>query len=80
MGEIHDIHKLRTELVAWISRHPAKKRPLEMTVASALQKKLENRMVEFEDHCLASEDLLPHLQTPRRETIRATEVPNSSHS
>jgi CHAD domain-containing protein len=80
MGEIHDIHKLRMELVAWISHHPAKKRPLEMTVASALQKKLENRMVEFQDHCLASEDLLPHLQAPRRETIRATEVQNSSRS
>jgi len=80
MGEIHDIHKLRTELVAWISSHPAKKRPLEMTVASALQKQLENRMVEFEDHCLASEDLLPRLQPPRRQTIRATAVENSSDS
>lgn len=80
MGEIHDIHKLRTELVAWISRHPAKKRPLEMTVASALQKQLENRMVEFEDHCLASEDLLPRLQASRRDPIRATAVENSSNS
>jgi CHAD domain-containing protein len=72
MGEIHDIHKLRTELVAWISSHRAKNRGLEMTLASALQKTLELRMVEFEDHCLASGDLLPRLQAPRRGTTRAT--------
>ena len=80
MGEIHDIHKLRTELVAWISSHPARKRAMEMTVASALQKRLDDRMVEFEDHRLASEELLPKLPARRPHPIGATATENSSNS
>jgi len=80
MGEVHDLHKLRTELVAFISGHPARKRAMEMTVASALQKRLESRMVEFQDHCLASGDLLPNIQAFRGETTRLQTVENSTNS
>jgi CHAD domain-containing protein len=79
MGNIHDIHKLRTELVAWINDRPAKKRASEMTAAAELQHEFESRMVEFEDHSLASEDLLLRLQVPGRRTIRATAPANSHH-
>jgi CHAD domain-containing protein len=72
MGNIHDLHKLRTELVAWISSRPEKKRSREMTTASEMQKEVERRLVEFKDHTLVSEDLLPRLQVPRRRTIRGT--------
>jgi CHAD domain-containing protein len=70
MGDIHDLHKLRTELVAWISSRPLKKHALEMSVASELQKVFDIRMVEFKDHSLASEELLPVLQPSRRRPIR----------
>jgi CHAD domain-containing protein len=72
MGDIHDLHKLRTELVAWISNRPLKKRGLEMSVASELQKVFDNRMVEFKDHSLASEELLPVLQPSRHRPIRGS--------
>jgi CHAD domain-containing protein len=61
MGNIHDIHKLRTELVAWSSSRSGKKRALRMTAASELQKELKNRTVEFKDHSLASKVSLPTL-------------------
>jgi CHAD domain-containing protein len=77
MGEIHDIHKLRTKLVAWISRRPSKKRALEMSVASELQKAADIRMVEFKDHSLASGELLPILQVSRRPDMRGTIAANS---
>ena len=76
MGEIHDIHKLRTELVAWISSLPARKRTMGMAVASELQKEFDIRMVEFKGHSLASEELLPSLQ---RQAIPVEVAPSSSN-
>ena len=77
MGDIHDIHKLRTELVKWIRSRPVRKCKLEISVAAELQKEFECRMVEFKDHTLASEDLLLLLQKPRRQAIRRIAGTNS---
>jgi CHAD domain-containing protein len=64
MGDIHDLHKLRTELVAWISKRPEKKRARQMTAASEMHEEMQRRMVEFKDHTLVSRELLPHLPVP----------------
>jgi len=77
MGDIHDIHKLRTELVAWISSRPEKKRARQMTAASEMQNQIERRMVEFKNHSLVSAELLPHLPEPRRRTLRGSSEANS---
>lgn len=79
MGDVHDIHKLRTKLVAWIGSRPAQKRDSEMSVASELQKELDNRMVEFKDHSMASEALLPFLPALRRLIVRGASAATPSH-
>jgi CHAD domain-containing protein len=76
MGKIHDIHKLRKELVAWVSSLPAKRRALGMAVASELQKEVDSRMVEFKDHSLVSGELLPSLQV---QTNHSEVAANSSN-
>ena len=79
MGNIHDIHKLRTELVAWIGGLPEKQRSSKMTVAAELQKEVDRRMVEFKDHPLVPGELLPRLPAPRHRTTRGTAAAHSSN-
>jgi CHAD domain-containing protein len=61
MGDVHDAHKLRMELVAWAGSQKLENRASEMSIASVLQKEFELRMEKFRDHCGALEDFLPAL-------------------
>jgi len=78
MGNIHDMHKLRTELVAWISSRPEKKRAHQMTAASEMHEEMQRRMVEFKSHSLVSQELLPHLPVPGRRDVRGRPAINST--
>ena len=68
MGDIHDLHKLRTSLVAWTGSPSAKRRPALMNLASQLQQKYESRMVEFKDHCRSFEGCLPTILSAKSST------------
>jgi CHAD domain-containing protein len=61
MGDVHDAHKLRMELVSWAGSRKAKHRASEMKIASVLQKEFELRMEKFRDRCGDLGDFLPAL-------------------
>ena len=62
MGTVHDVHKLRTELVAWTSNRRPEKRALEMAAAVELQKEYGRQLEDFKARFPAVENRLPLLQ------------------
>jgi len=62
MGNIHDVHKLRTELVAWTSGRPPRKRSRDMAAASELQKEYDRQFADFKERFLAFENPLPSFE------------------